>query len=175
MNYTTAMKAVNNSKFTFLADGNLRVDNAAIMFKNFSGKPTNLNPAGGKRTFALVLTKEFGDILKGKGWNVKDRTLDDGETIYYTEIVVNDQSTYPPRIYKLSEFMGNKSMVLMNPDQYFKLDQDNLVNIDMDIHPYTHNRGFDGATKGYLKNMWASVESINDFGGKYAAYQLVES
>jgi len=175
MKYLDAIKAVNNSTFSFLADGNIRIDNASIIFKNFAGKPTNLNPAGGKRTFNLCLSPEFADRLKSSGWNIKVRELDDGERLFYTEIVVNDQSSYPPKIYKLSEFMGKKSMVLMTPDQYFKLDQDNLVNIDMDIHPYTHNRGFEGATKGYLKNMWASVESVNDFGGKYADYQLVEA
>ena len=175
MNYIEAVKAVNNSTFTVLADGNIRVDNAVIIFKNFAGKPTNLNPAGGKRTFNLVVTAEIGERLKSQGWNIKDRELDNGETMYYTEIVVNDQSSYPPKIFKISEFMGQKNMTLLKPDQYAKLDQDNLVNIDMDIHPYTHNRGFQGATKGYLKNLWASLESINDFGGKYAAYQLIDA
>ena len=175
MNYIEAAKAVNNTTFSVMADGNIRVDNAIIIFKNFAGKPTNLNPAGGKRTFNLVVTPEMGERLRAQGWNIKQRELDSGDILYYTEIVVNDQSAYPPKLFKLSEFMGQKSMTPLKPEHYYKLDQDNLTNVDLEIHPYTHNRGFQGATKGYLKSLWASIESINDFGGKYAAYQLVEA
>lgn len=174
MNYIEIAKATNNSKFTTLADGNIRVDNAIVFWKNFSGKPTDFNPNGGKRTFELALSREFAEYLRQQHWNVKTKELDDGDVLYHTEIVVNDQSAYPPRLYKISEFMGKQTMALMKPEQYSKLDQDNLAMVDMDIHPYVHNRGFNGATKGYLKNMWATLESVNDFGGKYAAYELVE-
>jgi hypothetical protein len=158
-----------------MVDGNLRVENGVLMFRNFSGNPTNFNPQGGKRTFSLCLPREWADILRQDGWNVKERSLEDGEVIYHTEIVVNENSQYPPRLYLLSEFMGKKTMTLLQPDQYRKLDQDMIVSVDLEIHPFEHGRGIAGAKKGYLKNLWATLQSVNDFGGKYAGYEMANA
>lgn len=174
MNFNEAAKKVNESKFSVMMDGNIRVENAVVIYTNFRGAPTDLNPQGGKRTFGLCLNQEWADRLKDN-WNVKVIELDNGERLYHTEIVVNDKSTYPPKLYLLSEFMGNKTMTLLPPDLYKKLDTDLIVSLDLDIHPYVHGRGGNpNATKGYLKNLWASLQSVNDFGGKYADYQMTE-
>ena len=131
MNYIDTIKHANTeSKFELLINGNLNVENAAMIYKNFSGKPTRVNPQGGKRTFSLALNKEFAERLSDMGWNVKVKEvrdqLEEGETtrtvnfddyvrnyatefdhaLIYTEIVVNENSEYPPKIYKVSEFNG---------------------------------------------------------------------
>lgn len=174
INFNEAAKKVNNSVFTSMVDGNIRVENAVVIYTNFAGAPTNLNPQGGKRTFSLCLNQEWADMLKDN-WNVKVIELDNGERLYHTEIVVNDQSQYPPRLYLLSEFMGNKTMTLLQPDLYRKLDTDMITSLDLEIHPFVHGRGGNpNATKGYLKNLWASLQSVNDFGGKYAEYRMAE-
>lgn len=174
MSFTEAAKKVNNSIFSVMVDGNIRVENAVVIFTNFRGAPTNLNPQGGKRTFGLVLNQEWADRLKDN-WNVKVIELENGERLYHTEIVVNDQSTYPPKLYLLSEFMGKKTMTLLQPDLYKKLDSDMIVTLDLEIHPFVHGRGGNpNATKGYLKNLWATLQSVNDFGGKYAEYAVAE-
>jgi hypothetical protein len=68
--------------------------------------------------------------------------------------------------------MGKKTLTLLQPDQYKKLDQDMIVNMDLEIHPFEHGRGVAGSKKGYLKNLWATLQSVNDFGGKYAGYEM---
>lgn len=174
INFNEAAKRVNDSKFSMMVDGNIRVENAIVIYTNFRGAPTNLNPAGGKRTFSLCLNQEWADRLKDN-WNVKMIELDNGERLYHTEIVVNDQSQYPPKLYLLSDFMGTKTMTLLQPELYKKLDSDMIVNLDLEIHPFVHGRGGNpNATKGYLKNLWAQLQSVNDFGGKYADYQMTE-
>ena len=101
--------------------------------------------------------------------------LENGDRLYHTEIVVNDQSQYPPKLYTLTEFMGRKTMTELKPELYKKLDTDMIVSLDLEIHPYVHGRGGNpNATKGYLKSLWAQLQSVNDFGGKYADYQMVE-
>lgn len=199
MNYVDTIKYVNeNSKFEILINGNLNVEQAGMIYKNFTGKPTKVNPAGGKRTFSLVLTKELGERLDGMGWNVKVKEvrdqLQEGEftrtvswsdyidnyqsefdhALVYTEIVVNEHSEYPPKIYKISEFNGEKSMALTPPDQWYRLDENELVNVDIVVHPYTHGRSIANpdAKKGYLKTMYATMMPVNDFGGKYAEYTI---
>lgn len=174
MNFNEAAKRVNDTKFSVMVDGNIRVENAIIIYTNFAGNPTNLNPQGGKRTFGLCLNQEWADRLKDN-WNVKVIELENGDRLYHTEIVVNDQSQYPPKLYTLTEFMGKKTMTELKPELYRKLDTDMIVSLDLEIHPYVHGRGGNpNGTKGYLKNLWAQLQSVNDFGGKYAEYQMTE-
>ena len=199
MNYIDTIKYVNeNSKFELLINGNLNVEQAGMIYKNFSGKPTKVNPAGGKRTFSLVLTKDYAERLSNMGWNIKVKEIRDqlaeGEmtrtvswddyvsmyqnefdhAIIYTEIVVNENSEYPPKVYKVSEFNGEKTMALVPPDQWYRLDESELMNVDIVIHPYQHGRSLANpdAKKGYLKTMYAMAVPVNDFGGKYAGYTL---
>jgi hypothetical protein len=165
MNYIDSIKhASTESKFEMLINGNLNVENAAMIYKNFSGKPTRVNPQGGKRTFSLVLNREVAEKLNNMGWNVKVKEVRDQQVegeisrtvnwedylnnyenefdhaLIYTEIVVNENSDYPPKIYKVSEFNGEKSMALIPPDQWYRLDESDLMNVDLVIHPYTHGR-----------------------------------
>ena len=199
MNYIDSIKyASNESKFELLINGNLNVERAAMIYKNFSGKPTRVNPQGGKRTFSLVLNREFAEKLNDLGWNVKVKEVRDqlaeGEmtrtvslqdyianyqtefdhALMYTEIVVNENSEYPPKIYKVSEFNGEKTMALVPPDQWYRMDESELMNVDVSIHPYTHGRSIANpdAKKGYLKTMYAMAVPVNDFGGKYAGYTI---
>lgn len=199
MNYIDTIKMVNNeSKFEVLINGNLNVEGAGMIYKNFSGKPTKVNPAGGKRTFSLVLTKELAYKLADAGWNIKVKEVRDQQVegeisrtvnwedylnnyenefdhaLIYTEIVVNENSDYPPKIYKVSEFNGEKSMALIPPDQWYRLDESDLMNVDLVIHPYTHGRSIanPNAKKGYLKSMYAVAQPVNAIDGKYAGYML---
>ena len=199
MNYIDTIKHANTeSKFDLLINGNLNVENAVMIYKNFSGKPTRVNPAGGKRTFSLALNKEFAERLSDMGWNVKVKEVRDqlveGEmtrtvswqdyvasyqtefdhALIYTEIVVNENSEYPPKIYKVSEFNGEKTMALVPADQWYRMDESELTNIDVSIHPYTHGRSIANpdAKKGYLKTLYATAAPVDPFGGKYAEYRL---
>jgi hypothetical protein len=199
MNYIDTIKHVNEeSKFELLINGNLNVERAAMIYKNFTGKPTRVNPQGGKRTFSLVLNEEYAARLHNDGWNVKVKEVRDtpveGEMtqtvswedydnnyrgvfdhgLIYTEIVVNENSEYPPKVYKVSEFNGEKTMALVPPDQWYRLDESELMNVDLVVHPYTHGRSIANpdAKKGYLKTMYAMAVPVNDFGGKYAGYTI---
>lgn len=200
MNYIDTIKCANNdSKYELLINGNLNVECAAMIYKNFSGKPTRVNPQGGKRTFSLALSREFAEKLNDMGWNIKVKEVRDqlaeGEmtrtvswndyvnnyqnefdhALMYTEIVVNENSEYPPKIYKVSEFNGEKTMALVPPEQWYRMDECELMNVDISIHPYTHGRSIANpdAKKGYLKTMYAMAVPVNDFGGKYADYSVV--
>ena len=172
MSYIDTAKKVNESSITRMVDGNLRVEHAVVMFRNFGGNPTTFNPAGGKRTFSLCLPADWAQILQADGWNVKQRILDEGEVIYHTEIVINENSKFPPHLYLISEFNGKKALTLLQPDRYRKLDQDMIMDLDLEIHPFEHGRGTPGSKKGYLKNAWATLQSVNDFGGKYAGLEV---
>lgn len=172
MRYIDAANKVNETIINRMKDGNLRVENAVILFNNFSGAPTDLNPNGGKRTFNMCVPKNWADALRADGWNIKTKVLEEGTELYHTEIVVNENCAFPPHLYMVTEYMGKKSLTLLPPEQYKKLDQDDIITVDVEIHPYEHGRGAAGSKKGYLKNLWATLQSVNDFGGKYSGYEL---
>lgn len=172
MSYSDIAKRVNDCKIERLVDGNLRIERAVVIFKNFAGGPSQFNPNGGKRTFSVCLPKEWADILTNDGWNVRSRELEEGDVIYHTEIVVNENSKFPPHLYLVSEFNSEKRLTLLRPEHYSKLDQDMIINMDLEIHPFEHGRGVVGAKKGYLKNLWATLQAVNDFGGKYSGYTV---
>lgn len=199
MSYTDMISHANNeSKYELLINGNLNVENAVLLFKNFAGEPTRVNPAGGKRTFNLVLNQEYAEKLHAQSWNVKAREVKDqiaederaltvnfdtymqqyqgqfDHVMFFTEIVVNENSEFPPKIYKVSEFNGEKTMAIIPPDQWYRLDKEQLMNVDLVIHPYTHGRSIANpdAKKGYLKTLYAMAMPVNDFNGKYAGYTI---
>ena len=202
MKYEEAVRvACNESKFELLINGDLNVENAAIIFKNFAGDPTRVNPQGGKRTFSLVLNEDMARRLHASGWNIKVKEIKDvyveGENgitvswpdydanyrerfdnaMIYTEIVVNENANYPPNIYKVTELDGEKSMIQVPPAQYYRLDKEELFSVDVVIHPYMHGRSIANpdAKKGYLRSMYAMAMPVNDFGGKYAGIPIVAS
>lgn len=146
------------------------VENATIVYKNFSGDPTALNPDGGKRSFCLVLIPEVADILRADGWNVKFRAPRDEseEGFYYTQINVNVDSKFPPKIVLISTFNGNRVKRELHGNEVQRLDKLRLENIDVCIHPYEHGRPGPYKVKGYLSEMAATqVEERSFFGGKY--------
>ena len=168
MNRQTITDRLRNSKFTFFENGDFEVEDAVIMFKNFSGKATEVNPNGGKRTFALCLTDDVGNYLSNLGWNVKIKApKKEGDVPFmYTEIVVNMNSMYPPTVELISTFNGKTTVSKLNGDAVSRLDKVWIKTIDIRIHPYKHDRP-PYAYKGYANDIRATQAQDSHFGGKY--------
>lgn len=159
-----------NSTFKRLVNGDLSVENAVIIWTNFEGRPTNFNPAGGKRTFVLVLDEQIAGELKAEGWNIKYREpKEDGDDpLIFTEIVVNMESTYPPKVTLYSEFRGRKSANPLDSDTIKELDKIDIENVDLIIHPYAHGRSTTTSVKGYARAIYVVQAQDGHFDGKYS-------
>ena len=163
---------VEESVFEIMRNGDLKIENAVLAWPNFSGKATQFNPNGGKRTFCVLLNEEIADILSADGWNVKRRPpREDGDyPLIYTEIVINMQSQYPPDVYVRNEFNGKGTMRKLTDDNISMLDNIQIVNADLVIHPYEHGIG-QFKVKGYARFVNVLQAQSNYFGDKYSEYE----
>ena len=142
---------------------NISVENARILFKNFSGKPTKFSPEG-KRKFCLIIDNDIAEDFKNIGWNIKylkPRDPDEDPQAYLEVAVSFD--TYPPNIFLIS---GGKKTKL-SEDTVNVLDYAEIENIDLIVRPYvwTMPTGISGV-KAYLKNMYVTLVE-NEFEAKY--------
>lgn len=142
--------------------GNIVVENARIIFRNFAGKESKFN-AKGKRNFCLVIDNEEAPQLKEEGWNIKylkPRDPDE-EPQAYVQVSV-EYGNFPPNIWLIA---GNKKTKL-DEETVASLDYAEIENIDLVIRPYTWEVNGKGGIKAYVKNMYVTIVE-NEFEKKY--------
>lgn len=149
--------------------GTLLIDDATIIFKNFSGKPSAYN-AEGHRNFALVIpTREMADALARDGWNVKIRDGGNSEDEPRMHLPVKVKFTkFGPNVYLYS---GNHRKTLTE-DEVDILDRINIARVDLDIRPFDWviQEGTKNEKRGrtaYLQNI-SVVQNIDRFAQRFA-------
>lgn len=144
---------------------NIVIEDAHIIFRNFSGKTSQFNPAG-KRSFALILTQEEADRFSKEGWNVKylkPREPGDDPTPYIN-VNVKFSKDYPSRDPKIYTISGRKRTSITE-ETVGTLDYAEIETVDLVVSPYRWTmNGKEGIT-AYLKEMYITVEDY--FGSKY--------
>lgn len=143
------------STYTYFQNGDLQVEDAVFCFDtNFTGAPTKVNPAGGKRTLNLALSAEAAGHLKDEGWNVRMRESSnpDEPPLYFTEIAINFLSKFPPEIVVINT--SNKTKTRYDADMAGELDHMVIDRVKkLVVHPWEHGvANSAGSTKkGYLQ------------------------
>jgi hypothetical protein len=142
--------------------GNINVENARIIFRNFAGKESKFN-AKGKRNFCLCLDDDDAEKLKEIGWNIKylsPRDPDDAPQAYIQVAVAFEN--IPPKIWLIT---GGKKTEL-NEDTVAALDYAEIENVDLIIRPYVWEVNGKTGIKAYVKNMYVTIVE-NEFEKKY--------
>lgn len=141
---------------------NISVENARIIFRNFSGKPGKYN-AEGKRSFCLIIDNDVAESLKADGWNIKYLSPRDPDEVpqAYLQVAVSFGS-YPPNIWLIA---GNKK-TKMNEDTVSALDYAEIENVDLIVRPYNWSVNGNSGVRAYLKNMYVTIVQ-NEFEKKY--------
>lgn len=131
--------------------GNLVIDDARIIYRNFTGAPSQYNREG-DRNFSLVISDpEIADALKAEGWNVKIRApREEGDTPFMHLPVKCRFNDYGPTVYLRS----GKNMVKLDEESVAQLDHIGIDHVDMEIRPYDWSRP-DGSSgrSAYLASM----------------------
>lgn len=140
---------------TFAPDNILQIDDARIIFRNFSGAPSKFNREGDRNFAVIIPEQEISDALIAEGWNVKIKPpREDGDTPFMylpVKIKFNDRG---PRVYLKS----GSNMIRLDEESISCLDNVDIISVDLDIRPYDWNvNGMEGRT-AYLKSIQVTQE-----------------
>ena len=157
-------------QITFAPRGILQIDDARIIYRNFSGEASKFNREG-DRNFAVVIpNEELADRLQDDGWNVKikqPRDEDDSPFMYLpVKVKFNDRG---PRVYLKS----GKATRTLKEDTVSLLDHIDILSVDLDIRPYDWEvNGKDGRT-AYLQSICVTQE-VDRFAERFAEEEYPE-
>lgn len=142
---------------------NIEVENARIIFRNFSGRVDKFNTQGRKQ-FSLILDQGLAEELRDEGWNVKPLKSrdEDEEPKFILNVKVNYGSRVSPVIYLVSE--GKKT--LLNDKTVSILDNVDIENVDLVIVPYNYDANGKTGISAYVKNMYVTMQE-DVFAKKY--------
>ena len=149
-------------EITFAPKDILQIDDARIVYRNFSGTGSKFNREG-DRNFAVVIPdQDLADELVNRGWNVKikpPRDEDDTPFMFLpVKIKFNERG---PKVYLQS---GDK-MVELDEESIDCLDDVDILSVDLDIRPYDWEvNGKQGRT-AYLQSIHV-VQEIDRFAAR---------
>lgn len=120
-------------KVTFAPKGILQIDDARIIYRNFSGEGSKFNREG-DRNFSLIIDDpDVADELVAQGWNVKIREpREEGDNPFIhlpVKVKFNDRG---PRIYLITGDRRNE----LDEESVGILDNVDIISVDLDIRPY---------------------------------------
>ena len=149
-------------EITFAPRDILQIDDARIVYRNFSGTGSKFNREG-DRNFAVVIPdQDTADELVNRGWNVKikpPRDEDDAPFMFLpVKIKFNERG---PKVYLQS---GEKTVEL-DEEGIDCLDDVDILEVDLDIRPYDWEvNGKQGRT-AYLQSIHV-VQEIDRFAAR---------
>ena len=149
---------------TFAPRGILQIDDARIIYRNFSGVASKFNREG-DRNFAVVIpNQEIADALIEEGWNVKikpPREEGDSPFIYLpVKIKFNDRG---PSVYLQTGDAVNK----LNEDTVDCLDKIDISNVNLDVRPYDREVNGKTGRTAYLQSLQV-IQEVDRFAIRFS-------
>ena len=140
---------------TFAPRGILQIDDARIIYRNFSGVGSKFNREGDRNFAVYIPDEDMAEELKERGWNVKIKPpREDGDDPFMflpVKIKFNDRG---PSVYLVT---GNKKTPL-NENTVSCLDDIDILSVDLDIRPYDWEVNDKTGRTAYLQSIWVTQE-----------------
>lgn len=133
---------------------NITIENAHVMFRNFSGEESKFNTAG-KRNFCVQLDSKLADDLEKDGWAVKRREpIQDGDDEFCFLQVAVSFDNIPPNIWLVT----SRNKTRLNRQTVGQLDYADIKRVDVVIRPYNWEVNGKTGVKAYVKNMYVTID-----------------
>ena len=155
---------------TFAPRGILQIDDARIIYRNFSGEASQFNRAGDRNFSILIDTEEAKDALVNEGWNVKIKPArEEGDMPFMhlpVKVKFNDRG---PALYLKSG--GN--MRKLDESTVGLLDNVDILSVDLDIRPYDWDVNGKSGRTAYLQSICVT-QDVDRFAQRFAEEEFPE-
>lgn len=144
----------------------LVIDNARLIFKNFSGKGDNYNREGDRNFAVIIDDPNAAEDLADAGWNVRPLVSKDPdeEPTHYIKVKVSFKVRAPK-----VRLLSNHKQVFLNENTISSLDFAKIEECGVVISPYMWKVNGKRGISAYLDSMYAKIED-DPFADKYADY-----
>jgi hypothetical protein len=142
------------------------VEDARIIFRNFSGKEGQYNREG-DRNFAVVLDPDTAAAMLADGWNVRqlDPREEGDDPTPYVSVSVNFNNR-PPRVVLLT----STTRTQLDEASVEILDWADIKNVDLIARGYEWSVNGKSGVKAYLQSLFVTIEE-DALERKYAVHE----
>lgn len=157
--------------------GILQIDDARLVYKNFSGKGSMYNREG-DRNFCLVIpTQEIADALIEEGFNVKIKPArEEGEDPFmYLKVNVkyHAKGSDYEHLNPVACLITGNSRNMLDENTVGRLDRVDILNVDLDISGSNWEVNGRSGRSAYLSKIYVT-QAIDRFAERYADEEYPE-
>lgn len=141
-------------------DNTVMIEDAKILFRNFSGAEGQYN-AEGDRNFSVLLDPQVAEAMANDGWPVKyTKIREEGDIAEpFIQVSVKYQgrggkAVRPPRITMIT----SRGRTNLGEGEVELLDSAEIISADMIIRPFEWSVGDKSGIKAYLQTLFVKIQ-----------------